>query len=151
MANTKEYIREYYRKRRAKLYATTPDPETHPLRIWRKENGLSLAAAGRLFDVTSSTIWSWERGIAPVPEWVLEIIGEGMTDYMLRKIRSQALQHKQAQRNHPIRLWRKRLGIDQAKAAELLGVSRAALASWERGERSTPLWALAKTEEIKWL
>ena len=148
---TAEYIREYYRQRRERIYADAPDPETHPLRIFRRENDLSYCAAGRLLGVSDSMVWAWERGLNPTPEWVFDIIQDGLTDYARKKLDSLDHQRRQAMKEHPIRQWRKRLGINQKEAAELLGCTRTALASWEQGRRETPLWAVAKQEEIKWI
>lgn len=150
MGHQTEYIREYYRKRRERLYAEAPDPETHPLRIWRKENGLSLATAGRLLDTSDSMIWHWERSLVPTPEWVLEIIQDGMTDYMHRKLAQLDAERKTWQRTNPIRVWRRMHGKSRAETAELLGVTVGAIESWERGDRTMPAWVPYKLEEVKW-
>lgn len=151
MTNTKEYIREYYRKRRERLYEQAPDPETHPLRIWRKENGLSMAAAGRLLETSDAMVWHWERGLVPTPEWVLDIIQDGMTDYMRRKLGQLNAQRREQYRSNPIRLWRKRHGKTREETAELLGVRPSTLANWERECRTMPLWVPYRLEEMEWM
>ena len=149
MGRQTDYIREYYRRRRARLYAEAPDPETHPLRIWRKEHDLSMAAAGRLLGTSDSMVWHWERSLVPTPEWVLEIIQDGMTDYMRRKLRLLDEERKAQQWENPIRVWRKLHGKTQEETAELLGVKVGRLASWEQGCRTMPEWVPYKLEEMQ--
>lgn len=148
MGHQTDYIREYYRKRRARLYAEAPDPETHPLRIWRKEHGLSLAAAGRLFGVSDAAVWGWERGLVPTPEWVTDIIQEGMSEYTQRKIRESEAQYQERIRLNPTRLWRASRGMSQKELARRLGVTQNRLSSWETGNRPTPEWVTKRLEEL---
>ena len=147
-AHQKEYIRDYYRARRARLRAAAPDPETHPLRVWRKANGLSMAKTARLLEVRDTSIWNWENGLDPTPEWVLEVISDGMTDYIRRKLQDMERVYREQIKSNPIRGWRKLRDMSQAELAEKLGVSQNKLSAWETSRRPTPEWVLARLEEL---
>lgn len=147
----KQYARQYYRKRREQVRAAGIDPSKHPLRIWRKTHGMSLADAALLLGVSDSQVWQWEQSLCPLPDWLQDILDEEPTDYMQKKIKDLLVQRKQQMRNHPLRQWRRRLHISQAQAAALLGIPKSTLASWEQLRRDPPEWVLARTEEIKCL
>ena len=144
----REYIREYYQARRARLYAAAPDPETHPVRVWRKKHNLSMTQAGLLFGVTDSAVWGWEKSLVPTPEWVEDIIQDDMTDYMKRKLHSLEDARRARALANPVRVWRTARKLTQPALAEILGVTQRTVSSWENEERPTPAWVLARLEEL---
>ena len=133
------------RHRAAKLYAL-PDIEKHPLRVWRKAQGLSMAAAGRVLDVSGTAVRTWEVGIAPTPDWVLECIGPEMADYLAPKI---ALENtaKIYWNDHPLRQWRKARELSQEELGFVLGRTKGTIEKWETGAKATPDWVMKKLEE----
>ena len=148
MTNNRDYAREYARSRRARIYEMHLDPETHPLRIWRKQYGLSMAKTGRLLGVTNTTIWNWEYRIDPTPEWVLDLVSEGMTEYTERKLRESEARYQEQLRLNPIRAWRAARGMSQPELASFLGVTQGKLSAWETGNRPTPEWVTKRLEEL---
>lgn len=37
-------------------------PTDHPIKVYRRENGLTLVQAGELLGVSEMTVWRWENG-----------------------------------------------------------------------------------------
>lgn len=65
--------------RRAKA-AAAPDPETHPLRIWRRSVGLNQREAGIILGVSAGEVCYYEKGVIRTPEWLLDwLAGEART------------------------------------------------------------------------
>lgn len=107
-----------------------------------------MAKTGRLLGVTDSTVWNWEYRIDPTPEWVLDLIAEGMSDYTERKLRESEAQYQERIRLNPIRLWRAARGMSQKELARRLDTKQSWLSAWETGRRATPEWVTKRLEEL---
>lgn len=74
--------------------------EKHPVRIFRKQYGLSLRQLGRILGVSYATIGYWESGEIRTPAWVTETIEE-QDEYLLRAIEKEKKHDKEKTRRNP--------------------------------------------------
>ena len=90
----------YFRERRRRLSLPPEEREKHPVRIFRKQYGLSLRQLGRILGVSYATIGYWESGEIRTPAWVTETIEE-QDEYLLRAIEKEKRHEKGNTQSHP--------------------------------------------------
>lgn len=122
----------------------------HPLFAFRSKWDLTLPEASEFFDLHESTISGYEHGHYRMPEWLDEWLEDPMMSDAEISRRADDARRKAALkaekppkrnsrgRHNPVREWRKKRGITQVKAAELLGVAVTTITAWELGDRPIP-------------
>lgn len=87
MMKGREQLRDYYRKRTARMTLPKEERAKNPVRVWRKEYELTQMQLGKLLGVSGASVGYWERGIAKIPDWVLDLVERPAEDYILRKMK----------------------------------------------------------------
>lgn len=114
--------------------------DPHDLVSWRMEHGLTRRQLAMHFQVSTSSIRSFERGDAVPPEWMQDRMVSTILDGSPPQIDVPRGRHRRYRwsklSSDALYRWRRESGLTQAQAAALLGCSPASISAWERNERA---------------
>lgn len=119
------------------------------LRALRAARGLTGSALASFVGVAPHTVYNWERGGCRIPDRHLPALAEALQvrPKQLRDILRRPTPSPRPKPRHPLVVLRRRRGLSQTAAANLLEVNRGTLRRWETGT-APPLHALRKIARV---
>jgi transcriptional regulator with XRE-family HTH domain len=106
------------------------------LRRLRRQRGLTGVGLGRLLGVPAHRVYNWERGACRLPSRELPALAAALglpVDDVRDRLARPPAGPTARPTTTPLARFRRERGLTQVDAARLLGVGRATLRSWERG------------------
>ena len=138
----------FFDEARARSSPAAASLRTPGLRALRTGAGLSAAQLAAAAGVPPGTVYRWESGATPMPEWCVAVVARALDrdEAAVRSLLSTRPPAARAQ-VHPLRRLRRRTGLSQTAVAERIGASRHSVSAWENGHQP-PLGAVRRLAAV---